>query len=679
MQFDSYGVNYLNSQTLGDEEEVRRLFRFLRGEHVGVHQAEFYLHQACFELTSGKPEKCLSILEAACKIPSVINGELLKRALVEFRLLGSFRVEPLVGGDVARFAAPMTPMSNGPVKGEFCVGGTGTVTMPFYSSAADNSVQLTIHNSVQPTIHTSVPPTIHNSVPPTPSRQLSRDDVKMTPLPISNHDRSRHHLSLENPSNPTLSMARPVSDEIRSSALTSRVRRLGNLGPPKRAIMNPISLTPSPQDKTTPQTPSREVLAKGADPMDVEIPDAPMNSAAPSIINSPSRTTTAFKMDDLILDKESNNNMSLTTISPNSMTGRTRDRASNAKVPSPTEPTDDTTTLRSRAVRVNGKSYKVLQLIGRGGSSKVFKVLAPDMSILALKKVGLRNLDESTLSGYLNEIDLLLSFKESLHIIKLIDYEINKEHGNLYMVMEFGEADLGRLLRDALKRSARPNINFIRFMWEQMLQAVQTVHAAKIVHCDLKPANFLLVGGVLKLIDFGISKAIMNDTTNIVRENQVGTVNYMSPEALQESSAAEHRGRIKIGRASDVWSLGCILYEMVYGKPPFAKYTLIQRLHKILDHSYDIEYEAVDDPSLLEVIKACLQRAAKRRPFLDELLAHPFLVPHPLTTLIDETTVSKKQINDLLVKFAKHIPNLDAVGLADKIFLQWQRQRFSGP
>lgn len=68
-----------------------------------------------------------------------------------------------------------------------------------------------------------------------------------------------------------------------------------------------------------------------------------------------------------------------------------------------------------------------------------------------------------------------------------------------------------------------------------MLEAVQVMHEANVVHTDLKPANFVLVKGRLKLIDFGISKAIANDTTNIGRDTQIGTVNYMPPEAFVDS------------------------------------------------------------------------------------------------------------------------------------------------
>ena len=71
------------------------------------------------------------------------------------------------------------------------------------------------------------------------------------------------------------------------------------------------------------------------------------------------------------------------------------------------------------------------------------------------------------------------------------------------------------------KRGEKLQTNYLRTLWEQMLDAVHTIHEEKIIHSDLKPANFVIVQGQLKLIDFGIAKAIQSDTTNIVRESGV--------------------------------------------------------------------------------------------------------------------------------------------------------------
>jgi serine/threonine protein kinase len=122
-----------------------------------------------------------------------------------------------------------------------------------------------------------------------------------------------------------------------------------------------------------------------------------------------------------------------------------------------------------------------------------------------------------------------------------------------------------------------------------MLEAVQVVHDFKIVHSDLKPANFLLVEGSLKLIDFGIANAIANDTTNVHREGQLGTANYMSPEAISSNPAAG--GCRKLGKPSDVWSLGCILYQMIYGRSPFSDVTnVFQKLAVISNPDYQIKF-----------------------------------------------------------------------------------------
>ncbi|KAJ1697325.1 hypothetical protein LUZ63_005837 [Rhynchospora breviuscula] len=300
--------------------------------------------------------------------------------------------------------------------------------------------------------------------------------------------------------------------------------------------------------------------------------------------------------------------------------------------------------------KVNGKLYQKLGKIGSGGSSEVHKVISIDCTIYALKKIKLKGRDYPTALGFCQEIEYLNRLKGKSNIIQLIDYEITdkslllqensakmkegriREDHYIYMVLEYGEIDLAHMVsqkwKESNKSTMRIDENWLRFYWKQMLDAVNTIHEERIVHSDLKPANFLLVRGALKLIDFGIAKAIMNDTTNIQRDAQVGTLNYMSPEAFLCNEEDENGNTIKCGRPSDIWSLGCILYQMVYGKTPFADYNTFWAKFKVVTNkNHEISYPQVPNPWLIDLMKRCLAWDRNDRWRISQLLEHPFLVP----------------------------------------------------
>lgn len=341
---------------------------------------------------------------------------------------------------------------------------------------------------------------------------------------------------------------------------------------------------------------------------------------------------------------------------------------------------------KRNVIKVNRMPFLKLETVGRGGSSKVFKVLAPDYQVLALKRVKLQRTDAKTLAGFENEIELMKQLRGHTNIIQMVDAELNLQKKSIYMVMEMGEIDLEHLLRRHRKEAAESgnrcgpgglDRNFLRITWQQMLQAVNTIHDARIVHTDLKPANFLFVKGVLKLIDFGIAKQISDDTTHIQRDSQVGTLNYMCPEALIDTS--QHNGTtpygrrkacMKLGRAADIWSLGCILYQMLYGKTPFADLMLVQKLQAIVTPTYQIafpELEAADSPAI-DTIKLCLQRDPASRPTIPGqhgLLNHRFLRPEQMS-LHEQSESAKESISLSRAQLTRLIDGAVKTGAAAK-------------
>lgn len=262
--------------------------------------------------------------------------------------------------------------------------------------------------------------------------------------------------------------------------------------------------------------------------------------------------------------------------------------------------------------------YEVLSVLGCGSSGTCFKVRNKQSSeIFAWKAVDYVVWEESLLA----EFELLLEL-EHPNIVRHLDYVLNKETQTVYIVMEYCEGgDLSQLIEQCKCHSVFLLEDFIWRVLYQICRALQMCHnkfaSGSVLHRDIKPANVFLDGnGNVKVGDFGLAKILRSERP--FAESFVGTPYYMSPEIM--------KGK-KYSRKSDVWSLGCLVYEMCALKPPFGGRWMEQLSQNITRGNFRRIPDCYSD-DLQNMIAFMLDVSNDSRPSVDVVLRHPILAGH---------------------------------------------------
>lgn len=179
-------------------------------------------------------------------------------------------------------------------------------------------------------------------------------------------------------------------------------------------------------------------------------------------------------------------------------------------------------------------------------------------------------------TNYPQEIKLLKAL-DNPHIIKVKNFftkQISEEFihkENLFVVYEYADLDLLKLIK---AKNVRLDIGVIKNIFKQILEGMNHLHSNDIIHRDIKPENILVNKyGVVKLADFGLARNILKTDGYMTRN--VCTVWYRSPELLYGSSC--------YGKEIDMWSLGCVLAEILTGEPLFNGSGQIQMLNQITE------------------------------------------------------------------------------------------------
>lgn len=313
------------------------------------------------------------------------------------------------------------------------------------------------------------------------------------------------------------------------------------------------------------------------------------------------------------------------------------------------------------------RKYEIQQRLGKGAYGIVWKAQdKKTRDTVALKKIFDAFQNSTDAQRTFREIMFLQELNGHENIVKLLDVMRAENDKDIYLVFEYMETDMHAVIRAGILEEIHQ-----QYIIYQILKSLKYMHSGQLLHRDLKPANVLLNSECLvKLADFGLARSVkaQEEGSNAVLTDYVATRWYRAPEILL--------GSTKYSKAVDMWSLGCILGEMLSKRPTFPGTSTLNQIERVIEltgrpssedmvsikstlastmidslphtrqKSYHATFPSASD-SAIDLLRRLLQFNPKKRLTVDQALRHPYVAqfhnddeepkcPRPIRICIDD-------------------------------------------
>eukprot|EP00735_Rhodelphis_limneticus_P013963 TRINITY_DN7931_c0_g1::TRINITY_DN7931_c0_g1_i1::g.15623::m.15623 TRINITY_DN7931_c0_g1::TRINITY_DN7931_c0_g1_i1::g.15623 ORF type:complete len:1244 (+),score=360.81,sp/Q8T2I8/SEPA_DICDI/43.59/3e-144,sp/Q8T2I8/SEPA_DICDI/59.02/3e-107,Pkinase/PF00069.20/5.7e-71,Pkinase_Tyr/PF07714.12/5.6e-49,Kinase-like/PF14531.1/0.0032,Arm/PF00514.18/1.4e+03,Arm/PF00514.18/1.5e+02,Arm/PF00514.18/1.2e+04,Arm/PF00514.18/3.4,Arm/PF00514.18/7.6e+03,Ric8/PF10165.4/40,Ric8/PF10165.4/0.088,BUD22/PF09073.5/0.043,DUF3385/P len=273
-------------------------------------------------------------------------------------------------------------------------------------------------------------------------------------------------------------------------------------------------------------------------------------------------------------------------------------------------------------------NYQIGEIVGKGGFGTVYKgINLSTGEFVAIKQVSLQNIPKEELSSIMMEIDLL----KRLHHENIVEYVGSiKSNQHLNIILEYVEN--GSLAQIIKKFGAFPE-TLVGIYIAQVLKGLEYLHTEGVIHRDIKGANILSTKrGLVKLADFGVATKLADaEESNEV----VGTPYWMAPEIIEMTGT---------GTASDIWSVGCLVIELLTGAPPYYDFAPMPALFRIVNDDHPPLPDSISS-ALEDFLLQCFKKDQHLRPDATKLLKHPWV--KAITKSVDSLVEKGVDIPDI--------------------------------